>query len=276
MTVEGELHALADRLGTSLDEATRTPWGDANATWRLRLADGRDLVGRRFASGHAADPQRVAATMTLAAESGIPVPDARLITIDGTPWLVTNRVDGAVGAAWLDAPARARTLAAAMAGLRRRLLEIGPSGAAGLAPPQGLDRPPPGSATAKALEAAESVLSERRLEGVFVHGDFAPINVIVDTEGGIRALLDFEHAHLGDPLEDVAWWCWVVRHHHPDAWHAAWPTFCAAASVDSVDDGSTIHALVIRTLARRAGAARDAQARDRWLGHLSEAAAWRL
>ncbi len=251
------------------------PWGDADATWRLHLADGRDLVGRRFATDRAADAQRVAADMALAAGSGIPVPDARMIAIDGTPWLVTDHVDGAIGAAWLDTPARARTLAAAMAGLRRRLLEIGPSGAMGLAPPRALDRPPPGSPADEALTGAESVLRERRLEAVFVHGDFAPINVIVDTEGGIRALLDFEHAHLGDPLEDVAWWCWVVRHHHPDAWHAAWPTFCAAAGVDSVHDGPTIHALVLRTLARRAGAARDAQGRDRWLGHLDEAAAWR-
>ena len=219
------------------------PWGDANATWRLHLADGRDLVGRRFADGVAVDPQRVAANMTLAAGSGIPVPDARLVTVAGTPWLVTNHVDGAVGAAWLDTPARARTLAAAMAGLRRRLLEIDASGATGLTTPRAVDRPPPGSSASEALQAAELALSERRLEGVFVHGDFAPINVIVDTEGGIRALLDFEHAHLGDPLEDVAWWCWVVRHHHPDAWHAAWPTFCTAAGVSSVDDGPTIHAL---------------------------------
>lgn len=39
-----------------------------------------------------------------------------------------------------------------------------------------------------------------------VHGDFRLGNVIVD-EGGLRAVLDWENAHLGDPAEDLAWIC---------------------------------------------------------------------
>ncbi len=47
-----------------------------------------------------------------------------------------------------------------------------------------------------------------------VHGDFRTGNFLVDTEGGIRAILDWEMAHLGDPLEDLAWginpvWRWA-------------------------------------------------------------------
>lgn len=41
---------------------------------------------------------------------------------------------------------------------------------------------------------------------VVVHGDFRVGNFIVDTTG-IRALLDWELAHLGDPAEDVGWLC---------------------------------------------------------------------
>jgi aminoglycoside phosphotransferase (APT) family kinase protein len=39
-----------------------------------------------------------------------------------------------------------------------------------------------------------------------VHGDFRNGNLIVDEEG-LVAVLDWEMAHLGDPLEDLAWLC---------------------------------------------------------------------
>jgi len=47
-----------------------------------------------------------------------------------------------------------------------------------------------------------------------VHGDFRTGNFLYDREGNIRALLDWEMAHLGDPLEDLAWslnpiWRWA-------------------------------------------------------------------
>ena len=39
-----------------------------------------------------------------------------------------------------------------------------------------------------------------------VHGDFRNGNLIVGPEG-IRAVLDWELAHRGDPLEDLGWLC---------------------------------------------------------------------
>ncbi|MEJ6770671.1 MAG: phosphotransferase family protein [Paracoccaceae bacterium] len=39
---------------------------------------------------------------------------------------------------------------------------------------------------------------------VLVHGDFKPGNALVD-DGRITAKLDWETAHLGDPLEDLGW-----------------------------------------------------------------------
>jgi len=47
-----------------------------------------------------------------------------------------------------------------------------------------------------------------------VHGDFRTGNFLYDAQGGIHGILDWEMAHLGDPLEDLAWginrvWCWA-------------------------------------------------------------------
>jgi aminoglycoside phosphotransferase (APT) family kinase protein len=39
-----------------------------------------------------------------------------------------------------------------------------------------------------------------------VHGDFRNGNLIVGADG-VRAVLDWEVAHLGDPAEDLAWIC---------------------------------------------------------------------
>jgi hypothetical protein len=45
-----------------------------------------------------------------------------------------------------------------------------------------------------------------RAAQVVVHGDFRNGNLIVGPDG-IRAVLDWELAHLGDPLEDLGWLC---------------------------------------------------------------------
>ncbi len=47
-----------------------------------------------------------------------------------------------------------------------------------------------------------------------VHGDYRTGNFLYDTEGHIHGILDWEMAHLGDPLEDLAWglnriWHWA-------------------------------------------------------------------
>jgi aminoglycoside phosphotransferase (APT) family kinase protein len=47
-----------------------------------------------------------------------------------------------------------------------------------------------------------------------VHADYRMGNFLVDPDGRIHAILDWEMAHLGDPVEDLAWslnriWCWA-------------------------------------------------------------------
>lgn len=39
-----------------------------------------------------------------------------------------------------------------------------------------------------------------------VHGDFRNGNLIIGPEG-VRAVLDWELAHFGDPMEDLGWFC---------------------------------------------------------------------
>ncbi|MEZ5559636.1 MAG: phosphotransferase family protein [Pseudomonadales bacterium] len=49
-----------------------------------------------------------------------------------------------------------------------------------------------------------------------VHGDYRSGNFLYDTAGEIRGVLDWEMAHIGEPLEDLAWsldplWGWPER-----------------------------------------------------------------
>ena len=47
---------------------------------------------------------------------------------------------------------------------------------------------------------------------VAIHADPGPYNVIVDPESGqVRALIDWELARLGDPIEDLALVEWYAR-----------------------------------------------------------------
>jgi aminoglycoside phosphotransferase len=51
---------------------------------------------------------------------------------------------------------------------------------------------------------------------VLVHGDYGPNNVLLDPATlEISAVLDWEWAHAGEPVEDLAWCEWIVRMHHP-------------------------------------------------------------
>jgi hypothetical protein len=52
--------------------------------------------------------------------------------------------------------------------------------------------------------------------GVVVHGDFAPYNVIVSENcTAVRAIVDWEAAHVGDPLVDLAWCEWQCQRLFP-------------------------------------------------------------
>ncbi|GAB3846556.1 phosphotransferase family protein [Dactylosporangium cerinum] len=53
---------------------------------------------------------------------------------------------------------------------------------------------------------------------VFVHGDFGPHNLLFDPSTfAVAAVVDWEWAHEGAPVEDLAWCEWIIRAHHPAA-----------------------------------------------------------
>ncbi len=253
-----ELDHIADRLGSHLQAAEPVGWGDARATQRLSLADGRRFAARRFAGREMhRRVDHIGRLMVGLARSGLPVPSPTLVETPGALWLLTTWVDGETGAGWLDDPDRARHLADRMGRLARRLRAVDLAD---------LDL--------RGSSAADASAVDELAPTTFVHGDFAPVNVVMDAGGEIAALLDFEHAGAGPALLDVAWWGWVVRHHHPEAWAAAWPAFIAAAGREPGDNDARLHELALRTLAERAAAADDADTRRRWLDRLTAARSW--
>jgi Ser/Thr protein kinase RdoA (MazF antagonist) len=61
------------------------------------------------------------------------------------------------------------------------------------------------------------------LGAVLVHGDYGPNNVLLDPGASeVTAVLDWEWAHAGQPVEDLAWCEFIIRLHHPaDVWALA-------------------------------------------------------
>ena len=282
-----ELESLAEELGSPLAGWSAVGWGDAQATSRVALADGRVVAARRIAGAAGVrDAERMAAVMARLATGGIPVPRATVIERPGSvAWLVTPWIEGDSGAAWLDSGDRARHLAARMGELAPRLATVDPAGL-------GLDTRASTDAEIAELgrrqlqslpvDHATRVAVEPRLEllaaqsdrpPVFAHGDFAPVNVVIDANGEVAAVLDLEHARLAPPGADAAWWGWVVRHHHPEAWTAAWPGFLAASAIDAGRDEARLAALTLGQLLDRAATAPDVAACDRWLRLLRVTAA---
>lgn len=190
------------------------------------------LVLRRDPPGHVVNTSRETERRLLAAaaDTGIPVPIVRYAEdrsgILGSPFFVMEFVEGeTIGRRVLRDPefAAARAclpeqLAAALAAIHRLNAAVAPE----------LSRPHGGQSPAltelgrqeelfraiapdphPAIELALRWLRERapvarRL--ALVHGDFRLGNVIVGPEG-LRAVLDWELAHVGDPVEDLGWLC---------------------------------------------------------------------
>ena len=235
---------IAQQLGVdhvSVSGLRKLPGGASREIWSLDVHYERNGVPEALALVLRRDATTVAAALPqrnefqllrAAAAAGVPVPAVHWACDDtallGGGFFLMDRVDGETLARRLlrdDAYANARdvmtgqlgAIAAAIHRIDRvaHQLTFLTEPAPGESPAQNeLDRyeqifraitPDPHPA----FELAFRWLRERLPPDtgrVVVHGDFRIGNVIFGPEG-VRAVLDWELAHVGDPMEDLAWIC---------------------------------------------------------------------
>jgi aminoglycoside phosphotransferase (APT) family kinase protein len=154
--------------------------GYTNAT----STDGRTVVKRYLGPEAAARQQSEVAALT-AVRGLLPVPQL----LDDTEGAITlTLVEGQHGQELLETAAE--SVLASVGRLARQLAHVDISTMAGLSTSPG--------------------------GTILVHGDFGPQNILFDRDRvEPTAVLDWEHAHIGDPLEDLAWAEWIIRTHHP-------------------------------------------------------------
>jgi aminoglycoside phosphotransferase (APT) family kinase protein len=224
---------LASVLGEQFDDPhvevrdlERLTAGASRETWAFTVLEGgraRELVLRRDPPGDIREDgiAREAHSILAAATAGVPVPAVVAWDGDshalGSPFLITERIDGETLGRKIvsdEALSGARRLLAAQCG--RVLADIH------RIPPEAipeLRRLDPVHDLRALLDSfdersAAFELALRWLELnrpqeeriTVVHGDFRNGNLIVGDDG-IRAVLDWELVHLGDPLEDLGYLC---------------------------------------------------------------------
>jgi aminoglycoside phosphotransferase (APT) family kinase protein len=211
----------------SVGDFTRLSGGASKETWSFDAiaADGTGtgLILRRDAPGRESEPgavDREAAAITIAHEAGLPVPELLFSFGPGiagfeTAGMIMRRVDG-------ETIARRILRDVEYAPARRVLVgQLGrfAAGLHGLKVPAGFPQPDPLAGLREQLdsfgrpsEVFELALAELAAnrpparEPVLVHGDFRLGNVVVGSDG-LRAVLDWELTHAGNPAEDLGWLC---------------------------------------------------------------------
>lgn len=217
-----ELAASLSRVlgGASVSGLARLSGGASRETWRFE-ADGSPLILQRQRDGAVRPMTTEVAVLRAAHEGGVAVPevvvDGGASTALGNPFMVVRAVDGETIARKIlrddeFSAARAR-LTADIGTAMARLHSLPPQSAPGLVEQDevatyrrvldDLGEPHPVFEVAfRWLEANRPASTERAI----VHGDFRLGNVMVDGNG-LVAVLDWELAHVGDPMEDLGWVC---------------------------------------------------------------------
>jgi aminoglycoside phosphotransferase (APT) family kinase protein len=210
---------IADALGVEPLAVRQVSAGASRLTWTLDVeVDGtvRRLVLQRERNAGAGrnDVGTEVRLLRAAHAAGVPVP---VVVAAGASYVITSYVDGeTIPRRILRDPALAPARSRFAADCGRILAGIASIAVETVAPlpapdpldlvEQLLDR------TGTARPGLEFALHWLRVNrppdgrtGV-VHGDFRSGNLIVGPDG-VRAVLDWELAHLGDPREDLGWLC---------------------------------------------------------------------
>ncbi len=209
--------------------------GASRETYRVRMIEGgreRGAILRRDPVSALIDTERdveFAAYRAFFPVEGVPVPEPIALELDAShldrPFFLMEEIEGCVAGGLLSAEPYGPHAAAIGEQFWTTLGRIAAADprAGGI----GWDAPAPDQAWARELAKWEAVIDEderepqpiaraaiRRLRRnpppparriAMVHGDYRTGNFLHDGAGTIRAILDWEMAHLGDPLEDLAW-----------------------------------------------------------------------
>ncbi|MEU4222919.1 phosphotransferase family protein [Nonomuraea sp. NPDC026600] len=206
--------------GASVPFSARLPGGASRETWALDVLDGderHELILRLDSPGAALEAggslASEATLMRAAAGAGVPVPR---IVAAAPSYILMTRVAGETiprrilrDEAYADArPRLAAQCGEALAAIHRMPLSALPP-AADDPLRQWREVLDQAGEPHPVFELAFRRLAATRPPGArrsVVHGDFRNGNLIVGPEG-IRAVLDWELAHAGDPVEDLGWLC---------------------------------------------------------------------
>jgi aminoglycoside phosphotransferase (APT) family kinase protein len=216
--VRAALEEAGEAVGPEL-EVRPLAGGASRDLWLISCAE-RLWVLRRDPVGETPQTSRESEfrVQSAAYAAGVPVPRPITFGDFGTPGMIMEHVAG-------ESIPR-RVLRGGHAGVVRQLGEaLAALRGADLAPLVELSPPPSDPSTAAiaavrgqlegseealpALELGLRWLGVNRLDAAatgVVHGDMRLGNFIVD-EHGLKAIIDWEFWHLGDPVEDLAWLC---------------------------------------------------------------------
>lgn len=206
--------------GSSVTDAAQLTGGASRETWAVRIDGERRIAQRQRAGAGAGRSMAVEATvLRAAAEAGVPVPRtiAFIDDADGDV-IVSTHHDGETIPRRILRDDRFATARGTLVG------ELGAAAARIHATPlDDLGQVPAGDVLAESRRVLDEIghphptfelalrwLDEHRppppSRPVLVHGDLRLGNVIVGDEGLI-AVIDWELAHRGDPMEDLGWLC---------------------------------------------------------------------
>ena len=226
MTPEEISAALSDLLDRPVEDLRRLTGGASRETWSFRTDDERFVLQRERAGAAAAGNRSMATEARLlraAADAGVPVAEVVASGAGDTPlgtgFMVARFVEGETIARRIlrdDDYADARDRLAAQCGRALAAVHSIPPAAAPLERADQLtqyrqvlddfgDAVPAFELAFRWLDQHRPAAPDAAAETV-VHGDFRLGNLLVGPDG-LRAVVDWELAHLGDPMEDLGWLC---------------------------------------------------------------------
>ena len=229
------------RPGATVSDLARIPGGASRETWRFKAnaaSASRGLIVRIDPETSLIDTDRRTEyrAMEAAYKAGLPAPETLFLEEDlnwlGRPFSITAEVTGcqasadAIPAEHRDKIGRQKwTLLGKIAALDPLALGLGDVMAATTAKTCAMEQVDYWAKVIEDDELHPNPVAHAAIRWLrrnppppaqkvsLVHGDYRTGNFLYSPDGEIKAILDWEMAHMGDPLEDLAWsmdplWCW--------------------------------------------------------------------